>query len=91
MIENHNGPTVTASDIGQAARCPHALYLAKQGLRPDQANQQAMARGDRKHESWTRAQEPGGVGKWLKVCVQLVIFVGGAMIVWTIAAGMLAG
>ena len=91
MTTDHNGPSVTASDIGQAARCPYALYLHKQGLDPDRATQQLKARGTRQHERWTRAQEPGGLGRWLKACAQLIIIGVGVMVVLAIAAAILAG
>jgi len=68
-------PTVTASDIGQAARCPYALYLAKNGRTPNQQSQQARRRGTRKHAQWTRNQgrKPFSITKAILVLVAIVV------------------
>lgn len=50
--------SVTASDIGQAARCPYALYLARTGQVPDRQTRRARKRGIEQHARWTRSREP---------------------------------
>lgn len=46
---NNNKRYVSASDMGQAAYCPHALSLRKNGVRVDRHSYARMKEGSRSH------------------------------------------
>lgn len=73
--------SVTASDIGQAARCPYALYLEKTGHVPNRKTLRARRRGIEQHARWTLSREPrrawccrGRVLRMIALVVALAVF-----------------
>ncbi len=60
-MERKQPVSVTASDIGQAARCPYALYLEKTGHVPNWQTRLARERGIEQHAQWTCSREPGRI------------------------------